>query len=124
MSAPSMIFRGLDQNRDWCFGQGLSSYATGSAAVLLNVQTAVQTFLGDAFWAADFGIDWLNLLGTKGTQDAIVARTRSVIAACEGVTAINSATSSLNRTTRTLSLQFNISTVYSENTSGTAQITI
>lgn len=119
-----MIFRGLDQNRDWCFGQGLSSYATGSAAVLLNVQTAVQTFLGDAFWAANFGIDWLNLLGTKGTQDAIIAQTRAVIANCEGVTAINSVTSSLDRQTRTLSLQFNISTVYSANAAGTAQITV
>ena len=73
-----MIFRGLDPvTRDWVFGQGLSSYATGSAAVLLNVQTAVQTVLGDAFWAANFGIDWLTLLGTKGTQDAIIAATRS-----------------------------------------------
>ena len=119
-----MIFRALDQNGDWAFGNGPGSYATGVAAVALNVKTALQTFLGDAFWNATFGIDWFNLLGMRGTQDAIVAQCRAVIAACEGVTGIVSVQSQLDRVKRTLTLQFTISTVYSANASGTAQITV
>lgn len=120
-----MIFRGLQAGTlDWEFGNGLGSYAAGRSAIALNVQTALQTFLGDAFWAATFGVDWLNLLGQRGSENAILAQTRAIIANCQGVTAINSVAYALNTKTRTLSLQYNISTIFSTNTAGMAQITI
>ena len=124
MSAPS-IFRGIDPTTgDWQFGQGLSSYVTGSAAIALNVETALKTFFGDAFWAATFGIDWINLLGNLNTENAILAQTRSTIAGVEGVTGITAASSSLNRATRTLTLQYTYSDVYSSNVSGQVDLTI
>jgi|GEM_PF-1790697 hypothetical protein len=120
-----MIFRGLDPTtEDWTFGQGISSYVGGSAAVALNVKTALQTFLGDAFWAATFGVDWINLLGNRNTLNAILAQTRAVIAGAEGVTAILSVSSNLDRATRTLTLQYSYADVYSPNVSGSANVTI
>jgi hypothetical protein len=119
-----MIFRGLTSSGDWNFGQGVASYTTGSAAVALNVKTALQTFLGDAFWAATFGVDWINLLGNLNTLNAILAQTRSIIAGAEGVTSIVSVSSNLNRATRTLSLQYTYTDVYATTVAGTAQITL
>lgn len=123
-TAPAMIFRGLDSNGDWNFGNGLGSYAMGEAAVLLNVKTAIMLFLGDAFWDASKGIDWLNLLGTKGTQNAILAAVRSTIVGCDGVTGITSLSSSVNDVTRTMSISATISTIYSQSAAVSAQITI
>jgi hypothetical protein len=125
-----MIFRGLTASSatsdggDWEFGQGISSYTTGSAAVALNVKTALQTFLGDAFWDATFGIDWINLLGHPGTLNAILAQTRAMIAGAEGVTSIVSVNSNVNRQTRTLFIQYTYTDVYAKNVSGVAQITV
>jgi hypothetical protein len=124
MSNPAEIFRSLDSNGDWQFGNGLGSYAKQERAVVLDVQTALQTFLGDAFWQATFGIDWFNLLGSRGTQAAIVAACRAMIATRWGVTGILTAAAALDRATRSLTLQFTISTVYSASASGTAQITV
>lgn len=121
---PARIFRGLNSSHDWEGGQGSSSYATAQTAILLDVQTALMTFLGDAFWNATFGIDWFNLLGNKNTEDAIVAQCRSMIASRQGVTGINTVAAVLNRQTRRLFLEFNISTVYSANAVGSAQITV
>lgn len=119
-----MIFRGLTSSGDWEFGQGIASYTTSSAAVALNIKTALQTFLGDAFWAATFGVDWINLLGHPGTLNAILAQTRAIIAGAEGVTSIVSVSSNLNRGSRTLFLQYAYTDVYAKNVSGTAQLTV
>lgn len=121
---PPMIFRGLDSSGDWQFGQGYGSYAHGQSAVLLNVKTALLTFLADAFWNATFGIDWINLLGTKGTQNAILASVRQMIAQCEGVTGISAVSFSANTQTRRMTIQATVSTVYSQSGSVSAQITI
>ena len=130
MSAPAQIFRGLTTQSgslpggDWTFGQGVSNYLTGAAAIALNVKTGLQTFLGDAFWAATFGIDWINLLGQPGTLNAILAQTRALIAGTEGVTSIVSVSYSLNRPARTLTLEYTYTDVYAQNVSGTSQITV
>lgn len=117
-----MIFRGLTPANDWAFGQGIASYVTGSAAVALNVKTALLTFYGDAFWAATFGVDWLNLLGNRNTQNAILAQTRAVIAGAEGVTKILSVSANFNRGSRTLFLQYRYADVYSPSVSGSVPI--
>lgn len=119
-----MIFRGLDANADWQFGQGINSYTTGNAAIALNIKTALRTFYGDAFWNGQFGIDWIHLLGTPGTQNAILAQTRAIIAQCKGVTGITSVNTSFNAIKRTLTLNYTVSTVYSVNVPGSAQILV
>jgi len=130
MSAPLMIFREVSltntspQGLDWQFGQGLSNYLTGDEAIALNIQTALQTLLGEAFWNTSFGIDWINLLGNLNTENAILTKTRSVLVSCYGVTQINSVAASVNNYTRQLTLTYNISTIYSTNLTSSTTISV
>lgn len=114
----------ISSTGDWLFGQGMSSYTTGNNAIALNIQTALNTFLNDAFWYTNFGIDWINLLGNKKTESAILAQTRNIIANCYGVININSVSYSLNNATRQLTLTYNISTIYSTSVSSATTISI
>jgi len=114
----------ISSSGDWLFGQGLASYATGNNAIALNIQTALNTFLNDAFWYTNFGIDWINLLGNKNTENAILAQTRNIISNCYGVISINSVSANLNNTTRQLTLTYNISTIYSSSVSSATTISI
>jgi len=114
----------LSSSGDWLFGQGLSNYATANNAIAFNIQTALNTFLNDAFWYTNFGIDWINLLGNKNTENAILAQTRNIIANCYGVVGITSVSANLNNATRQLTLTYNISTIYSSSVSSATTISI
>ena len=107
-----MTFRGIDPaTNDWQFGLGLSNYQTAEKAIETNIATALRCFYGDAFWNTAFGVDWINLLGTKNTQASIILQTRALLASCFGVVSINSV--SVNLTGRTMTLEYNINTIYS-----------
>ena len=97
MSAPQ-TFRSLDATGDWVFGGGRSSYATGNTAIQMDIQTALQIFMGECFWDTSFGVDWWNLLGGKNpsAQASIVLQVRTVILGIVGVTQINSVSVSQN----------------------------
>jgi hypothetical protein len=120
--APTVVI--TSSNGDWLFGQGLSNYTTLNNAIALNIQTALNTFLNDAFWYTNFGIDWINLLGNKNTESAILAQTRNIIANCYGVININSVAYSLDNATRRLTLTYNISTIYTTSVSSATTISI
>jgi len=107
----SMIFRAVDSNGDWTFGQGLSNYLTNEQAINANIATAIKSFYNDAFWNTTFGIDWINLLGTKNTQATIQLQTTNLLANAYGVVKVNSV--STNLTGRFLTLTYNINTIYS-----------
>jgi len=119
-----MIFRGLTPTGDWVFGQGNSSYLTNNAAIALNIQTALKLFLNDAFWAANQGIDWINLLGNLNTENAILTQIRNTIANCYGVVQITNVNANLNRSQRLLTVSYNISTIYSTNISSSTSLSI
>lgn len=116
-----MKYRALDQNSDWSFGTGLQSYFTAIAAIRADIQSALQVYLGESFFALDFGIDWWNLIGGKDEQ-GIILQCRAMISTREGVTKINRVDATLNRTTRALNVSYNIDTVFTRNLSG--QVTI
>lgn len=60
-----MIVRGIDLNGDWLFGKSKSDYKSANNAVAQSIQTRINSFLGDCFFATNFGIDWFGLLGSK-----------------------------------------------------------
>ncbi len=60
-----MRVRALDVNHDWLFGKGQNDYMTANAAVIQNINTRLNSFLGDCFFNLGAGLDWLNLLGSK-----------------------------------------------------------
>lgn len=116
-----MIFRALDASGDWTLGQGVQNYLRDEDAIELNIKTRLKSFLGDCFWAVEFGIDWFELLGAKNpaAQAAIVLATRLMIAESYGVVRINSVTAGTDRTTRRVTVTYNIDTIYSRSVVGT-----
>ena len=118
-----MIIRAIDSNGDWQLGQGLQDYLRDEPAIELNLATRIKCFLADAFWAVDVGIDWWNLLGSRNptAQAAIVLAVRKVIAESYGVVRINSVEASTDRTTRALTVIYNVDTIFSQSVIGTVQ---
>ena len=112
-----MIFRDLDSDGDWAFGNGRNSYARNDRAIQLNVRTALMTFLREIFWQTDFGVDWWNLNGGKNpaAQAGIILQTRTVIINAEGVVRINSVDATMNARTRALALSYSIDTTFTRN---------
>lgn len=107
-----MKIRALDSNGDFVFGRGQSSYALDDAAINLNLQTRLKSWVGDCFFDLEAGIDWLNR-SEKNQEEALLNELRSLILQSYGVVAVNSVTASLDRNTRAFSVQYNIDTIFS-----------
>lgn len=109
-----MRIRAIDAEGDWVFGQGKGSYLAGVNAIIQDIDTALHIFLGECFWAVDFGVDWFNLIGGKApqVQQNIILQCRQVISSRQGVTNINSVTVTFANYRRSLSIVYDISTVY------------
>lgn len=107
-----MRVRGLDTNGDWLFGKGRNDYKRDIQAVIQNIGTRLQSFLGDCFFDTGAGIDWFNLLGQRSTlplQLAIAA----VILNTAGVTGLIELAVSLSETSRRVTITYAVNTVYS-----------
>ena len=116
-----MRFRGIDSGNDWNFGKGKQSYVRDNDALMLNIQTRIQSFVNDCFFDIGAGVDWFNLLGSKD-QENIVASVRKVIIGTEGVTKINTIDFYTNSSTRNLEVTYNINTQYTENVEAIQEI--
>lgn len=106
-----MIVRSLDVNGDWQFGKGKNDYLSANKAIVQNIATRLNSFLGDCFFALDAGLDWFNLLGSKD-QLALELAVRSVILNTDGVTAIVDVSINLEETTRRINMKYTVETVY------------
>ena len=104
--------RGLDATGDWLFGKGQQDYASGNAAIALSIQTRLNSFLGDCFFAVDDGLDWFNLLGINN-QLAIQLAVSACILNTNGVTGIQQLALALNRVNRSISITYSVTTIYS-----------
>ena len=71
----------LDKFDDWTMGQHL----TGSQAVAQCVKTRIRSFKNDWFLDMGAGIDWLQLLGARGTQKRILREIERVTLGTPGV---------------------------------------
>lgn len=116
-----MIVRALDANHDWQFGKGLNDYKSDLQAVIQNIDTRLNCFLGDCFFDQGAGIDWFNQLGGKdelGLNLAISA----VILNTDFVTNLNQLFIVLS-SARALTVSYNVSTSFGS-TNGQIQVTI
>lgn len=115
-----MIVRSLDGNHDFTFGKGKQDYLTEQDAIAQNIQTKLLSFINDCFFDMDAGVDWRRLLGSKNTENEIVLSCRAVILDTEGVVRINSLSSSVQN--RQIIVEYNISTIYSNQFQQTLEI--
>jgi len=95
------------------FGQGLGSYAKDADALALNIQTRILSWTGNCFFALQDGIDWRNRLD-KGQELNLITELNNLLIQTDGVMAINSLKTTLDPSTRVLSVQYDVQTVYTK----------
>ena len=83
-----MQVSGLDKNLDWRFGKGRAVYKTNAKAIEQNVQTRLRSFRGDWYLDVDAGVNWIELLGSPGTEKRIIRAVESTVLQTEGVISI------------------------------------
>lgn len=108
-----MIFRNLDSNHDWTFGQGQGCYIQQNAAIGLNIETRLLSWVGDCFFDTTAGIDWANRLGSKNQRALLKADLKRIILQSYGVTGIVSFDTNL--TGRTFTAHYTVNTIFTTN---------
>lgn len=107
-----MSVRQLDGNHDWMWGAGRNNYLTKNQEVGQNINTSLNSILGNCFFATNDGIAWFNLLGAKDLG-AITLAIRTTILNVTNVTGINSLSVNYDSVTRKLTCTYNVQTSYS-----------
>jgi hypothetical protein len=108
-----MRVRALDSDHDWTFGKGQNNYFRNNLAVVQNIDTRLQSFLGDCFFDTGAGIDWFTLLGAKD-QLSLTLSISSTILNTADVTGLEELSVELSETTRRLTCQYKVQTIYSQ----------
>lgn len=106
--------RALDNDGDWEFGKGKSSYKRDQKAIILNIDTKLNEWKTDCFFAQNSGIDWKTRLSKTNQKPLLDNELRRLLVGIEGVLKLNSFTSDL--TNRQYTANFNLTTIYSTNT--------
>lgn len=107
-----MIFRALDENHDWTFGNGKNNFLSESAAIGLNVKTRILSWVGDCFFDMGAGIDWANRLRSKNQRTLLELDLRRIILTSFGVTGITAFSTSLN--VRAFNASYEADTIFSK----------
>ena len=114
-----MSIRAIDALGDWKCGKGVQDYLVGNAEIGEDIDTALKIFLGEVFFATDFGGDWWNLIGSRD-QQGIILQCRTMIASRNGVARINSVTAEFDG--RQLFISYDVDTIYSRNITNTVTV--
>lgn len=106
-----MKVRSIDTGGDWTFGRGINDYKSDFFAVVQNVRTRLNMLLGDCFFAANEGIDWLNLNGQKDQLAVSIAVSKTILET-EGITGLVQLSIALSPQ-RKLEIRYRANTVFS-----------
>lgn len=111
-------FRALDENNDWTFGRGLQNYARDNQAILIDLETYLQTYFTECFFNNDFGLPWFNLIGSKNPE-AVVLEVKKGITSIEGITNVADVSLTFNENQkRKLKIQYIVDTIYTKQNIG------
>lgn len=103
--------RAIDSNGDWTYGAGRGNYLSYNAAIAQNINTRLNSFLGNCFFDLGAGIDWFNLLGSKDTTSlnlaigSVILNTAQVVGILQLGTSLSS--------DRVFTVSYSVQTVYS-----------
>jgi len=107
-----MIIRATDENGDWTFGKGRNNYRKDNQAVIQNIDSRLQAFLGDCFFDQTAGIDWFNLLGNKNQIAMNLAIAKTILTSRDVVQLLQLSVN-LDPVTRAFSATYMVDSVYS-----------
>lgn len=105
-----MIVRALDSNHDWTFGSGKNNYKSAVDAVVQNINTRLNSFLGDCFFDVAAGIDWFGLNGGK-SKLAVEIAVSTLIANTENVTQVIESSVNVDNN-REITIAYNVQTSF------------
>lgn len=108
-----MRIRGIDENHDWTFGKGKSSYKIGLLALVQHIKTRLLEWKGDCFFDNDAGVDWKNRLAKRTQILPLQDEIRTVILKTDGVTEVTNIDLNFNSFSRNLRVDYGIKTIYS-----------
>lgn len=116
-----MIIRNLDKNKDWCFGHGLSDLLSDDDAIMLNIETRLNEWVGDCFFAVQNGVDWYNGLD-RGMKEYLDRRIKEIIIESFGVVQVLIYESIIDVRTRKLTINTSITTINSDSVQKSIEI--
>jgi hypothetical protein len=112
MTTPTIV-RALDANGDFTFGGGESNYLEGNLAIGQQIKCRLLEFTGNCFWSVQSGLNWPNLLGQRNNQALLNLQIGSIISNTNGVTSLQQLNVNLNRNTRSMTVTWTVTTVFS-----------
>ncbi len=112
-----MIIRAIDESYDWLFGKGRNDYLSGNSAIIQNINTRLNSFLGDCFFDLNGGLDWFNLLGGKN-QLALNLAISARILNTPFVVQLTQLFINLDHRTRRLTVKYTVKTANLQITNG------
>ena len=108
-----MKYRRLDENDDYSFGHGLADfYIDESEAVGQSVATRLRLWAGEYFLDLSEGTPYQTEVLGFGTNQLFDQAIQDRILETEGVDSIETYSSSVDTTTRELSIEASINTIY------------
>ena len=108
----NMKFRNLDLNNDWTFGKGTNNYVKDNQAIILDVETALLSWVGDCWFSLSDYVDWKNRLD-KGQEINLEAELSTVIVQRQGVVTVNQLNVNLDAS-RNFTISYDITTIFSQ----------
>jgi hypothetical protein len=109
-----MRYRKLDANGDYTIGTGADFYINQPEAVQQAVLTALRLYTGEWFLDLTDGTPWRTEVLGKYTQDTYDTVIKQRILSVTGVSSIAAYSSSLNTSTRVLSITVTLNTIYGQ----------
>jgi hypothetical protein len=109
-----MRYRALDGNFDYTFGQSAQNFLVNTpGCVAQAVYTGLLLFEGEWFLDLTVGMPWYQSVVGNNTSALYDTAIKTQILNTQGVASIVTYSSSLNRVTRTLTVNATILTIYS-----------
>lgn len=106
-----MIIRNIDQNGDWVFGKGSSDYRKDLEATKIDLNTRLQSWKFDCFFALEEGVDYKNNLD-RNTKIFLDQDIKRVVLQTQNILRINEYVSEIDEETRQLTVSISVATLY------------
>jgi len=107
-----MRVAGITSEGDWIFGRNKASYKTKSKAISQNVVTRLRSFKNDWFLDVEAGIDWVDILSSKGNTGEIKIAVEKSVLQTVGVKSISKLEIEEDRKNRAISIIINYNDVF------------
>lgn len=114
------MFRGIDGQNDWYFGNGKQSYFYEQASIEADIKTTLQTFYQECFYDPTVGIPWFNILGQKNSN-LLILTLKNAISNVSGVTKVYDVRYYLDQN-RNAFVSYLVNTIYTVQVAGTVAL--